>query len=81
MTSAARKILEVALALPEEDRRRIGEAILDSVQGDAADDIRQAWQDEAVRRVEEIERGEGKLVDLDEALRSLRADLRHVRHE
>lgn len=67
-----------ALALPEEDRLRIGEALLDSLAADAHEETRQAWVDEARRRAEEIERGEAKLIDLDEALTDLRADLRRI---
>lgn len=76
MTSTAKKILEHALSLPEEDRRRLGEAILDSVPG--AEDTQQAWADEAQRRAEEVERSDGELIDLDEALAELRTDLGRI---
>lgn len=79
VTSTAKKILDEALALPEEDRRRLGEAILDSVHRGAPEDTQQAWVDEARRRAEEVERGEAELLDLAEALTDLRADLRRNR--
>ncbi len=78
MTSTAKKILDEALSLPEDDRRRLGEAILDSVPRGAPEDTQQAWVDEARRRAEKVERGEGELLDLDEALTDLRADLRRI---
>lgn len=78
MTSTAKKILDEALSLPEEDRRRLGEAILDSVPRGAPEDTQRAWVDEARRRAEKIERGEAELLDLDEALTDLRADLRRI---
>lgn len=74
VTSTAKKILEVALALPEDDRRLLAEAILDSVP--SSEGLEQAWVAEARRRAEEIERGEGELLDLESALSDLRADLR-----
>lgn len=80
MTSSAKKILDEALSLPEEDRRRLGEAILDSVPRGAPEETEQAWVDEARRRAEAIERGDGELLDLDEALTQLRGDLRRI-HE
>ena len=78
MTSAAKKILQEVLALPEDDRRRLGEAILESVPSHSEEEIRQAWTEEAVRRAEALERGEGEVLDLDEALESIRADLRQI---
>jgi hypothetical protein len=76
VSSVAKTILEHALALPEDERRRLGEAILDSVPRQIPGETRQAWVDEARRRAEEIERGEGEGLDLDESLAELRSDLR-----
>ena len=78
MTSTAKKILDEALSLPEDDRRRLGEALLDSVPRGGSEDTQQAWVDEARRRAERVERGEGELLDLDEALTDLRADVRRI---
>jgi hypothetical protein len=55
--------------------RRLGEALLDSVPKPIADDLEQAWVDEARRRAEELLRGEGKALDPDAELAVLRADL------
>jgi hypothetical protein len=78
VTSTAKKILEVALTLPADDRRRLGEAILDSVPTVPPDDVEQAWVEEARRRATEVERGEGELVELEDALRELRASVRRM---
>lgn len=75
MSNAAKKVLEVALALPEEDRRRLGEALLDSIALESSDDIEQAWVAEAVRRAEEVSRGEGELLDLDASIAEIRASI------
>lgn len=58
MTSSARRVLEEALALPEEDRRRVAEALLDSVPGESDQEIESAWRDEVLRRIGEVQRGE-----------------------
>lgn len=76
VTSTAKKILAEALSLPDDERRRLGEALLDSVPRGAPEHTEQAWVDEARRRAEKVERGEDVLLDLDQALTDLRADLR-----
>lgn len=74
MTSATKKLLEHALARPEEERRKMGEALLDSVPRRIPGETEQAWVQEARRRAERIESGEAESIDLDEALAELRAD-------
>jgi len=39
----------------------------------ASEDTQQAWVEEARRRAQEVERGEGELIDLDEALTDVRS--------
>ena len=73
MTAQARDILEQALKLPERDRQRLAEALLDSVPPEVAKDIENAWNAEALRRAEAIERDEANTVDGDEALSKLRS--------
>lgn len=58
VTSSARKVLEEALALPEEDRRRVAEALLDSTPRESEQEIESAWRDEVMHRIEEVRRGE-----------------------
>ena len=60
MTSAAKKILEDALSLPEEDRRRLGEALLDSIPRESSEEVEGAWRDEVVRRIEEVRQGKAQ---------------------
>lgn len=74
MTSAAKKVLEEALALPSEDRAKLVEALADSL--DAAEiELSPAWTSEIERRVEAIERGESRLIPGDEVDARLRAVL------
>ena len=58
MGSEAKKILQGAMALSEEDRRRVGEALLDSVPRDTDEEIAAAWRSEVLNRVDEVRRGE-----------------------
>lgn len=71
--TAAKKILQNALALPDDQRRRIAELLLDSVSTDTAEEIDTAWVAEAVRRANELERGEAKALDGESVLRDLKA--------
>jgi putative addiction module component (TIGR02574 family) len=73
VTAAAKKILEEALSLPNEERRRVAEALLDSIPSETADEIEAAWVAEARRRADESERGRVDAVDGDAALRELKA--------
>ncbi len=79
MTAAATKILEGALALPGEDRRRIAELLLDSVSTDTPEEIEAAWVAEAVRRADELERGDAEALDGRSVLEDLKAKFQSAR--
>ncbi len=78
MSTAAAKLLREALALPMEDRRRVAESLLDSVPRESDTEIEQAWNEEAVRRAERLERGEVEALDGEDALRELEARLARI---
>jgi putative addiction module component (TIGR02574 family) len=67
MSSAAEKILEDAMRLPESDRRVVALCLLDSVGDDPPADVEQAWIDEARRRMAEIKSGAAGAVPWSEA--------------
>ncbi len=71
--AAANKILEDALSLPDDERRRIAELLLDSISTDSAEEIEAAWVAEAVRRAEPLERGEVEALDGESVLKDLKA--------
>lgn len=75
VTSSARKVLEEALALPEEDRRRVAEALLDSVPRETEQEVESAWRDEVARRIAEVERGEVVLETWSEVKQRIRQTL------
>lgn len=75
MTDAAKKLMDEALALPREQRRQLGIALLESV-----DDfeLHPAWIPEIRQRIADIESGKVKTVPADEALRRIRARLENL---
>ncbi|MDF1566290.1 MAG: addiction module protein [Deltaproteobacteria bacterium] len=73
MSSPAEKLYEQALALPEDERLRLGEILLDSVPREMAEEIELAWSQEVLRRLEEIRSGKVEPLDWDEVRASLRA--------
>jgi len=75
MGSEAKRILQHAMSLPDEDRQRLAEALLDSLPIETAKAIESAWNEEVVRRAEALERGEVETVDGMRALDELRAKL------
>lgn len=79
MTSTAKKILTEALTLSDDERRKLGEAILDSLPRSNADEIRAAWVEESMRRAEEVEHDRGPTLDLKTALDELRSDLKSAK--
>ena len=75
VTSAAEKVLEDALAVPEAERRIVAERLLDTVLGDDREVVAQAWADEAIRRASALERGEVAALDGETATAGLEAKL------
>jgi putative addiction module component (TIGR02574 family) len=66
VTEAARKILEEALALPEEERAVLVEALSDSLNLPAVE-LGPEWTAEINNRIRQIEKGEVRTVPWDEA--------------
>lgn len=79
MTATANRILEDALSLPDADRRRIAELLLDSVSSETTAEIQAAWVAQAVRRAEELERGEAVALDGKPILDALKAQLQSAK--
>ncbi len=69
MTSAAKKILEEALALSEQEREELVSALSSSLE---PVELSPEWSSEIRRRIEKIERGEAELLDAEEHLAELR---------
>lgn len=73
MTDAAKKILEQFEALSEEDQRWLADVIVDRVPRESEKEIDEAWRKELARRLEQVERGEAKIIPAEEVERRLTA--------
>jgi putative addiction module component (TIGR02574 family) len=80
VTDEARRILEAAMQLPEDERAELAATLMDSVSDAfASDDVKAAWIVEVRRRMAALERGESSLVDFDDAMDRFRAKVQRVR--
>lgn len=73
MGSAAKKVLDQALALPEDERAEVASQLLASLDGDADPDWRSSWDAELERRVGEIDGDEVTTSTWDEVRAELQA--------
>ena len=77
MTSAAKKILDQALALPEDERAALVDALTRSLET-SEDDLSPEWKAEISRRIEAVERGESRLIPGDEVDARIRETLSRI---
>ena len=66
MTALVDEISQRARALSPEDRARLADELLASLDEDSSPDTEQAWEQEIGRRVEEIRSGKAKLIPADQ---------------
>lgn len=73
MADLVAELSERARGLSAEDRARLAEELLASVQQDASDpQVEDAWKAEIRRRLDEVENGTAKLVPADEVFAEIR---------
>jgi putative addiction module component (TIGR02574 family) len=65
VTNAARKVFDQALALQEDERLKLAEALFDSLPTEVQERIDEGWREEILRRVEETRKGEIELESWD----------------
>jgi putative addiction module component (TIGR02574 family) len=68
------KLEATLLALPMEERARLAERLISSLD-ETADQVDAAWRAEVERRIDSYERGEVELVDANEALAEIQRSL------
>ena len=68
MTDPVLELAELGRALPPEERVRLLDLLLESLQEAAPRDVQEAWNKEIERRVAAHERGEVKVYDLEEVM-------------
>ena len=66
MTALVDELSQRARALSPEDRARLADELLASLDEDSSPDSEQAWEQEIGRRVEEIRSGRAKLIPADQ---------------
>jgi putative addiction module component (TIGR02574 family) len=76
VTAATKKLFEQALALPEQERLALIDALADSIVGD--DDLSLEWKAEIARRIGAVERGESPLIPGDEVEARIRQTLSRI---
>jgi len=77
VTAGAKKVFEQALALPDEERAALMEALSDSLH-EASGELSPQWTAEIGRRIEAVERGESRLIPGDEVEARIRETLRRI---
>ena len=71
MSSLIDELTRKARTLPPEERIRLAEELLSSVQ-DSDEEIEAAWAQEIERRLEEVENGTAKLIPAEEVFAEIR---------
>jgi putative addiction module component (TIGR02574 family) len=66
MTQEARDLLQKALALPENERAELAGNLLSSLDTTVDQDVDVAWQQEVVRRLNEVQSGKVKTIPWEE---------------
>jgi putative addiction module component (TIGR02574 family) len=72
---AAERLLEQALQLKKEERHRLAEALVDSLESATPDEIAAAWEEEIERRIDDLDAGRAKTVAGDSVLAEARERL------
>ncbi len=75
MTDLVTELTERAKALPPEERARLAEELLATLDP-SEDGVEAAWDDEIRKRIDEVENGTVQLVPADEAFAQVRHALR-----
>jgi len=76
MSTAIEQVLTQALQMPPQDRAMIAERLLASLDTEVDWEVEVAWQQEAQRRIEEIDRGEVVCLPWEQVMNRLRGNAR-----
>ena len=71
MSKAAQEVFDEALALSEEDRGKLAEKLVGSLDATVDPDAEEAWTAEIERRLAKIEAGQAKWISMSEAVARL----------
>ena len=73
----ARELLKKALALPDKERADLDGSLIDSLDDNVDENAEAAWQEEIVRRLEDVQSGKVKTTSWDEVRQKGRTLLRN----
>jgi putative addiction module component (TIGR02574 family) len=73
MMQEAQELLKKALALPDKERADLAGSLIDSLDHTVDEGVEAAWQEEIVRRIEEVRSGKVKTTSWDEVQQKGRA--------
>jgi putative addiction module component (TIGR02574 family) len=77
MMQEARELLKKALALPDKERADLAGSLIDSLDDTVDENAEAAWQEEIVRRLEDVQSGKVKTISWDEVRQKGRTLLRN----
>ena len=72
MTQKSQVVLEEALKLSPNERAEVAEQLIASLEEAPDTAVEEAWQQEVQRRLQQVERGEVKIIPWEEVQRRLR---------
>ncbi|HWO26207.1 MAG TPA: addiction module protein [Kofleriaceae bacterium] len=72
MRPSTSEVFEAALALSDDDRAKLAEKLIESLDGELDPDAETAWAAEIDRRLARIDAGQSSSLSMDEALARLR---------
>jgi len=79
MTREARELLKKALELPDEERAALAGSLIESLDHAADEAAEAAWNQEIVRRIEDLDHGKAKVVPWEEIRSWISSQLGHGR--
>ena len=68
----AKELLKQALALPDKERADLAGSLIDSLDDTVDENAEAAWQEEIVRRLEDVQSGRVKTISWDEVRQKAR---------
>ena len=77
MTSSVSEVFDAALGLSDEDRGKLAEKLVESLDPVVDPGAEEAWVAEIERRLARIDAGQAKWISMDEAVARLRINRRH----
>jgi putative addiction module component (TIGR02574 family) len=77
MMQEAQELLKKALALPDKERADLAGSLIESLDDTVDENAEAAWQEEIVRRLEDVQSGKVKTISWDEVRKKGRTLLRN----